>query len=82
MSCRFPKEVLAAFLNKETGELMEYRHLIGNPKYHVLWKNSYGNELRRLAQGMLDESKAPIQFLSYTKKTSQNTAGETSCMDT
>ena len=49
---RFPKEVLTEVLNEETGELMEYRHLIGNPEYRELWQNSYGNELGRLAQGM------------------------------
>ena len=52
MSRRFPKEVLAEVLNEETGDLMEYRHLIGNPKYHKLWQNSYNNKLRRLAQGI------------------------------
>ena len=31
-SRRFPKEALAAVLNEETGELMEYRHLLANPK--------------------------------------------------
>ena len=51
-SRRFPKEVLAAVLNEEKGELMEYCHLIGNPKYRDLWQISYCNELRRLAQGM------------------------------
>ena len=49
---RFPKEVLAAVLNKETGELMEYRHLVGNPKYRKTWQKSYGDEVGRLAQGM------------------------------
>ena len=49
---RFPKEVLAEVLNKETGELMEYRHLVRNPKYRKTWQNSYGNEVGRLAQGM------------------------------
>ena len=39
MSRCFPKEFLAAVLNKETGELMEYHHLIGNPKYRELWQN-------------------------------------------
>ena len=48
----FPKEVLAAVLNEETGELMEYCHLVGNPKYRKTWKNSYGDEVGRLAQGM------------------------------
>ena len=37
MSHCLPKEVLTAVLNKKTGELMEYRHLIGNPKYRELW---------------------------------------------
>ena len=52
MSRCYPKEVLAAVLNEETGELMEYRHLIGNPKYRELWQRSYGDEIGRLAQGM------------------------------
>ena len=51
-SQKFPQEVLAAVLNKETCELMEYCHLIGNPKYRELWQHSYGNEVGQLAQGM------------------------------
>ena len=38
MSLRFSKEVLAEVLNEETGELMEYLHLIRNPKYRELWQ--------------------------------------------
>ena len=52
MSRRFPKEVLAAVLNEETGELVEYRHIIGNPKYRELWQSSYGNNFGSLSQGM------------------------------
>ena len=44
--------MLNAVLNEDTGELMEYRHLIGNPKYREIWGQAYGNELGRLAQGM------------------------------
>ena len=40
-SRRFPKEALAAVLNEETGELMEYRHLLANPKYRATWSKSY-----------------------------------------
>ena len=40
---QYPKEVLSAVLNRDTGELMEYRHLIGNPKYRTIWSKSYGN---------------------------------------
>ena len=36
---------------------MEYRHLIGNPRYRVLWRKSYGNEIGRLTQGMPDRAK-------------------------
>eukprot|EP00804_Cyclotella_cryptica_P020437 CCRYP_014425-RA/>CCRYP_014425-RA protein AED:0.04 eAED:0.02 QI:0/0/0/1/1/1/2/0/1218 len=49
---RYPPEMLQAVLNDETGELMEYRHLISNPKYRDTWKNAYGKELGRLAQGL------------------------------
>ena len=48
----YPKKVLATVLNKETGELMDYKHLISNPKYCALWSKSYRNELVRLAQGI------------------------------
>ena len=39
-----------AVLDGETGELLEYRHLIQCPKYKdAIW---FGNEIGRLAQGM------------------------------
>ena len=44
-SQKFSQEVVAAVLNKETGELIEYRHLVGNPKYRELWQYSYRNEV-------------------------------------
>ncbi len=34
------------------GELLEYQHLITNPKTRATWTDSYGNELGWLAQGM------------------------------
>ena len=49
---RYPTDMLHAVLNDETGELMEYRHLVSNPKYRDTWKNAYGKELGRLAQGL------------------------------
>ena len=36
----------------DNGELLEYRHLVANPKTRSTWTHSYGNELGRLAQGM------------------------------
>ena len=41
----------------EKGELLEYRHLINNPKTKAVWAHSYGNEIGRLAQGMPGRNK-------------------------
>ena len=37
-------------MDKDTGQLMEYRHLMSNPKYQEVWGKSAGNEIGRLAQ--------------------------------
>ena len=39
-------------MDAETGDLLEYRQLIKNPKHEKEWKYSFGNEIGRLAQGM------------------------------
>ena len=62
MSARcFPQQFIldyaAAVLDEETGELLEYRHLIKNPKYKKDWGYSFGNEIGRLAQGMPGRNK-------------------------
>jgi len=53
---RFPAQFITDFaqavLDEDTGELLEYRQLIRNPKYENDWKYSFGNEIGRLAQGM------------------------------
>ena len=50
---KYPLQFLCDFassvLNDETGELLEYRHLIKNPKYRAVWSKSFGTEIRRLA---------------------------------
>jgi hypothetical protein len=43
---------MANFVISKQGELLEYCHLIANPKTLATWTNSYGNKLGRLAQGM------------------------------
>ena len=48
----FQRHMLNAVLDKDMGEIMEYIHLIGNPKYRDIWSYVYGNELGRLAQGL------------------------------
>ena len=52
VSRKFSRHMMNVVLNEDTGELMEYRHIIGNPKYREIWVQAYGNELGRLAQGM------------------------------
>jgi hypothetical protein len=50
--CKMANSVLG-----KQGKLLEYRHLITNPKTRVTWIHSYGNELGRLAQGMPGQAK-------------------------
>ena len=47
-------EIANAVLDSTTGNLLEYRHLLKNPKYNKIWSNAMGKEVGRLAQG-LDE---------------------------
>lgn len=35
-----------------TGKLLEYRHLIQDQRYKVIWEKSFANKLGRLAQGI------------------------------
>jgi hypothetical protein len=54
-SCKIPMMGLCEMANSilgEKGKLLEYRHLISNPKTKEVWGHSYGNEIGRLAQGM------------------------------
>ena len=49
---QFLANFAGAVLDDETGELLEYRHLIKQPTYKKDWGNFFGNEIGRLAQGM------------------------------
>ncbi len=54
-SRKFPMIWLCEMVNSvlgENGKLLEYRHLIANPKTRATWTHSYGNEHGRLTQGM------------------------------
>jgi hypothetical protein len=48
----------------EHGKLLEYRHLIANPKTKATWTHSYGNKLGRLMQGMPGQQREQTQFSS------------------
>ena len=39
-------------MDRDTGELLEHRHLIKHPKFKDDWQYYFGNEVGRLAQGM------------------------------
>ena len=50
---KFPLQFLCNFayavLDDDTGDLLEYHHLIKHPKYRDTWSQSFGTEVRRLA---------------------------------
>ena len=52
---RIPMSLFCEMANAvigDNGKLLEYRHLVSNPKTRSIWTHSYGNEIGRLAQGM------------------------------
>ena len=53
-SRQFPIHMLNAILNEETGKMMEYRHLLADPKYRSIYSKAFGKEVGRLAQGIPD----------------------------
>jgi len=65
--CSFPVEILNAVLDKDTGELLEMRHLLANPKYKDVWGKSYTTELGRLAQGIPGVSKGTNTIVFITR---------------
>ena len=52
-SRKYPLQFLCDFaysvLDDETGDLLEYRHLLKHPKYNDVWSQSFGKEIPRLA---------------------------------
>ena len=64
----FPIEMINAVLDEDTGELMEYRAVMRNPKYRPLYAKSYTKELGRLAQGVPGLVKGTDTIVFITKK--------------
>jgi len=46
---QFLCDLAYAVLDDDTGDLIEYRHLIKHPKYKDTWSNSFGKEIRWVA---------------------------------
>jgi hypothetical protein len=46
---KFSSQVLLEMVNTvmdlETGDMMEYRHLLKNPKYRETWSKAFGKEI-------------------------------------
>ena len=65
----FMCDFAGSVLDTETGELLEYRHLIKNPKFKDDWGYSFGNEIGRLAQGMSGRNTGTdtIKFIRKSK---------------
>jgi hypothetical protein len=68
---RFPMqflcEVAGAVMDEETGDMLEYRHLMKIPKYRDTWSKAFGKEIGRLAQGQkgVVEGTNSIFFIPY-----------------
>ena len=45
-------EFAGAVLDEETGDLLEYRHLIKHSNHKKVWGGAFGNKVGRLAQGL------------------------------
>jgi hypothetical protein len=52
-SIQYPLQFLCSplysVLVDETGDLLEYQHLMKHPKYKDMWTKSFGTEIRHLA---------------------------------
>ena len=59
-------EMAGAVLDSQTGELLEYRHLVKNPIYREVWGTAMGKEVGRLAQGLpgVVEGTDTLEFIS------------------
>jgi hypothetical protein len=59
-------EMVNAVMDLETGDMMEYRHLLKNPKYRDTWSKAFGKEIGRLAQGQegIVEGTDALEFIS------------------
>ena len=75
-SRKFPKQfftkMAAAVLDSDTGQLLEFRHLMKNPKYKEIWGNLFEMKLgvsRRVCPVEFQRKRQllPCSFLSRTR---------------
>jgi hypothetical protein len=63
----------SSILEDKTGDLLEYRHLLKNPKYKDMWSQSFSKEIRQLAT-----TTKTITFLKKNQKYHRHNV-KTSC---
>ena len=45
-------ELAGSVLDEETGDLLEYHHLVKHPNHKKIWGGAFGKEVGRLRQGL------------------------------
>ena len=60
--------LLNSIIDDEIGYLLEYMHLIKRKKHKNTWVKYFVEELRRLAQGVLDKVKVTNIFFPGTQQ--------------
>ena len=67
-----PRQMFAdmanAVLDPDTGDMLEYRHLLKSEKYSKRWNHSAANEFGRLAQGIGGRIKNPTETIFFIHK--------------
>ena len=60
--------MISSVLDEDIGKIMEYRNLMKNPKYRLLYRKSYAKEIDQLAQVItgLVEGTSTICFVQNT----------------
>jgi hypothetical protein len=64
---QFFQDMIGAVMDSDTGDMLEYRHLLKNPKYRETWSKAFGKEIGRLAQGQegVFEGTDALHFIDY-----------------
>jgi hypothetical protein len=63
---------IGVIINKETGAVLEYRHLVKNPATKSVWETSFENEIGCLFQGIRDLKGTNTCFFIQKSEVSTN----------
>lgn len=65
---KLPKHLAHAVTHPDTGNTMEYRHLIKNPKTSARWTRSFANKLGCLANGVGTCMKTSTNTINFIER--------------